>query len=120
MKFCPYCGAELPDETIAFCAECGKALPEKEQQSEQEEKTPPKKKKKPKKTAKKKKQAAAPAEPETPVDDGYDGYYDDVLPEDINAVGQGIDKQLVKKVAALGISAMLIIAACVAIMYMLG
>ena len=54
------------------------------------------------------------------MDDGYDGYYDDVLPEDINAVGQGIDKQLVKKVAALGISAMLIIAACVAIMYMLG
>ena len=48
MKFCPYCGAELLDETIAFCTECGKALPEKEQQSEQEEKIPPKKKKKPK------------------------------------------------------------------------
>lgn len=78
MKFSPYCGTELPDETIAFCTECCKALLEKEQQSEQEEKTPPKKKKKPKKTAKTKMQATTPAEPETPVDDGYDGHYDQV------------------------------------------
>lgn len=121
MKFCPYCGADLPDDAAAFCMECGKAIPEKEQQTEPEAKKPPKKKGKPKKEkrSKKNKQPQVPDEPETPVDDGYDGYYDDVLPEDVDTVGQGIDKQLIKKVAVLGISAMLIIIACVAIMYML-
>ena len=121
MKFCPYCGADLPDDAAAFCMECGKAIPEKEQQTEPEVKKPPKKKEKPKKEkgSKKNKQPQVPDEPETPVDDGYEGYYDDVLPEDADTVGQGIDKQLLKKVAVLGISAILIIIACVAIMYML-
>lgn len=121
MKFCPYSGAKLPDDAAVFCMECGKAVPEKVQQTEVEEKKPPKKKRKPKKAkaSKKEKQSQVPADPETPVDDGYDGYYDDVLPEDVNTVGQGIDKQLIKKVAVLGVSAMLIIIACVAIMYML-
>lgn len=120
MKFWPYCGAELPDNA-AFCMECGKAITEKEQQTELEAKKPPKKKGKPKKEkgSQKNKQPQVPDEPEPPVDDGYDGYYDDVRPEDADTVDQGIDKQLIKKVAVLGISAMLIIIACVAIMYML-
>lgn len=27
MKYCPYCGVRLPDDTASFCGECGKALP---------------------------------------------------------------------------------------------
>ena len=27
MKYCPYCGADIPDDAVSFCAECGKALP---------------------------------------------------------------------------------------------
>ena len=27
MKFCPYCGADLLDENVLFCSNCGKKLP---------------------------------------------------------------------------------------------
>lgn len=27
MKFCPYCGANLFDENVLFCSNCGKKLP---------------------------------------------------------------------------------------------
>ena len=32
------------------------------------------------------------------VDDGYDGYYNDVLPPDTDRVKDGLDKELVKKI----------------------
>ena len=25
MKYCPYCGAALPDSAVSFCPECGKS-----------------------------------------------------------------------------------------------
>ena len=28
MKYCPYCGADLPDGAVTFCMECGNALPD--------------------------------------------------------------------------------------------
>ena len=34
MKYCPYCGADIPDGTVSFCAECGKALPAKKEKPE--------------------------------------------------------------------------------------
>ena len=27
MKYCPYCGADLIEDAVSFCAECGKQLP---------------------------------------------------------------------------------------------
>ena len=54
-----------------------------------------------------------------PEDDGYDGYYDDVLPPDIDRTREGIDKELVKKIVILGVSVLLIISLCVVMMYML-
>ena len=27
MKYCPYCGADLIEDAVSFCAECGKELP---------------------------------------------------------------------------------------------
>ena len=34
MKYCPYCGAGLPDGTVLFCPECGKSLPGEKKKSE--------------------------------------------------------------------------------------
>lgn len=34
MKYCPYCGADIPDGAVSFCAECGKALPAKKEKPE--------------------------------------------------------------------------------------
>ena len=78
------------------------------------------KKEKHKKDAKKKKQ-----EKEIPeimgeaVDDGYDGYYNDVLPPDTDRIKDGLDKELVKKIVALCIGVTVIILMCVALLYIL-
>ena len=130
MKYCPYCGAGFSDGTVSFCTECGKKLPEektvppeaKEQSKKvaKKEKRKKEKKEKHKKDAKKKK-----PEKEIPeimgeaVDDGYDGYYNDVLPPDTDRVKDGLDKELVKKIVALCIGVTVIILMCVALLYIL-
>ena len=130
MKYCPYCGAGFSDGTVSFCSECGKKLPEektvppeaKEQSKKvaKKQKRKKEKKEKHKKDAKKKKQ-----EKEIPeimgeaVDDGYDGYYNDVLPPDTDRVKDGLDKELVKKIVALCIGVTVIILMCVALLYVL-
>ena len=130
MKYCPYCGAGFSDGTVSFCTECGKKLPEektvppeaKEQSKKVAKKQKRKKEKKenPKKDAKKKK-----PEKEIPdvmgeaVDDGYDGYYNDVLPPDTDRVKDGLDKELIKKIVALCIGVTVIILMCVALLYIL-
>ena len=53
------------------------------------------------------------------VDDGYDGYYHDVLPPDTDRVKDGLDKELVKKIVALCIGVTVIILMCVALLYIL-
>ena len=130
MKYCPYCGAGFSDGTVSFCSECGKKLPEektvppeaKEQSKKvaKKQKRKKKKKEKHKKDAKKKK--AAKEIPEImgeAVDDGYDGYYNDVLPPDTDRVKDGLDKELVKKIVALCIGVTVIILMCVALLYIL-
>ena len=130
MKYCPYCGAGFSDGTVSFCSECGKKLPEektvppeaKEQSNKvaNKQKRKKEKKEKHKKDAKKKK-----PEKEIPeimgeaVDDGYDGYYNDVLPPDTDRVKDGLDKELVKKIVALCIGVTVIILMCVALLYIL-
>ena len=130
MKYCPYCGAGFSDGTVSFCSECGKKLPEektvppeaKEQSNKvaKKQKRKKEKKEKHKKDVKKKK-----PEKEIPeimgeaVDDGYDGYYNDVLPPDTDRVKDGLDKELVKKIVALCIGVTVIILMCVALLYIL-
>ena len=130
MKYCPYCGAGFSDGTVSFCSECGKKLPEektvppeaKEQSNKvaKKQKRKKEKKEKHKKDAKKKK-----PEKEIPeimgeaVDDGYDGYYNDVLPPDTDRVKDGLDKELVKKIVALCVGVTVIILVCVALLYVL-
>lgn len=135
MKYCPFCGADLHDGAVSFCPECGKSLqgredatarmPEKKDVPDKSEKK--KKKAKPPKQAKKKKEKRKknPKTKDIPevmgeaVDDGYDGYYNDVLPPDIDRVKDGLDKELVKKVIALCVGVSFIISMCVALLYVL-
>lgn len=53
------------------------------------------------------------------MDDDYDGYYEDILPMDIEREEEGIDRSIVKKVAVLIGGLVFIIGICVALMYLL-
>lgn len=130
MKYCPYCGAGFSDGTVSFCTECGKKLPEektvppeaKEQSKKVTKKQKRKKEKKEKHKKDTKKKKAAKEIPEVmgeAVDDGYDGYYNDVLPPDTDRVKDGLDKELVKKIVALCIGVTVVILMCVALLYIL-
>lgn len=130
MKYCPYCGAGFSDGTVSFCTECGKKLPEEKtvppEAKEQSKKVAKKQKRKKEKKEKHKKDAKKKnPEKEIPevmgeaVDDGYDGYYNDVLPPDTDRVKDGLDKELVKKIVALCIGVTVIILMCVALLYIL-
>ena len=130
MKYCPYCGAGFSDGTVSFCTECGKKLPEEKtvppEAKEQSKKVAKKqmhkkeKKEKHKKDAKKKKpEKEIPEVMGEAVDDGYDGYYNDVLPPDTDRVKDGLDKELVKKIVALCIGVTVVILMCVALLYIL-
>ena len=130
MKYCPYCGAGFSDGTVSFCTECGKKLPEEKtvppeakEQSKKVAKKQKRKKEKKEKDKKDTKKKKAPKEiPEVmgeAVDDGYDGYYNDVLPPDTDRVKDGLDKELVKKIVALCIGVTVVILMCVALLYIL-
>jgi uncharacterized Zn finger protein (UPF0148 family) len=126
MKYCPYCGVTLPDGTVSFCPECGKNLPvmteEREKKHEQPNTVPDMTTKSRKATSKKEKQKAAQAsdaESTDVQDDGYDGYYDDILPADAGKLNEGIDMELVKKICAVTGAMLLIITLCVVAMYLL-
>lgn len=115
MKFCPYCGADLLKEDAVFCVECGAKL----SGGEKREKTKKVNGGKYSKEKKKKQVKTAPVDDTPPVDDGYDGYYDDVLPPDLDREKEGLDKELIKKIVALGVGVVFIIGLCVVMMYVL-
>lgn len=119
MKKCPRCGADLSDGTTSFCPVCGKEAEDFEDRI----KVSKAKKKKPKKNKSKKKQEAKTENiPEVmgePVDDGYDGYYDDVLPPDQDRISEGLDKELIKNIVTLGIGFVVIVGLCIALLCVL-
>ncbi len=110
MKYCPYCGAGVIDGTVSFCAECGKALPAQKQNNKEIDKAESLFKTEVNQTV---------FEVECNADDGYDGYYDDLLPIDDGKVHIGADKELVKKIAILGVSVFAVITLCVLMMCLL-
>lgn len=125
MKYCPFCGAVLPDEKISFCLECGEKLSDFNLHTKAEKpvKKPKKEKKKGKKSKYKKKR-----EPETElfseeqtesVSDNYDGYYDDVTPKDSVMLHQGLDKTMVKKLVSLIGCVIIAITLCVVALVLL-
>lgn len=135
MKFCPYCGADLLKEDAAFCAECGKKLsvaeeaPSPAHKADSQHDAKPSKQKVSKKGSQKRRQpkpkkekVQKPSLPEIegePVEDGYDGYYDDILPPDLDREKEGPDKELIKKIITLTVAVILIIGLCVVMMYVL-
>lgn len=50
-------------------------------------------------------------------DDGYDGYYDDVLPADDGEYRQGLDRKTAKNILYLLIGVIVIVGICVVILY---
>ena len=72
MKYCPYCGADLIEDAVSFCAECGKQLPAGKPQKEKSKEKPEIKKIAKKKKKKPVKKLESSIEDETVVDDGYD------------------------------------------------
>ena len=132
MKYCPNCGAAFADGTASFCSECGKPLAvndtvgehvadtEKTVNANVKGKKKKTKKDKPVKQKKSKKEKKAQKEViDEPVDDGYDGYYNDVLPPDSDRVKEGLDKELIKKIAAVAVGVVFIISMCVVMLYVL-
>lgn len=131
MKYCPYCGAGFNEGTVSFCSDCGKKLPEPKEAEAAGKESPKKvttKKSKPMKEKKEKRKRESKKKKENKdipeivgeaVDDGYDGYYNDVLPPDTDRVKDGLDKELIKKIIALCIGVTVIILMCVALLYVL-
>ena len=131
MKYCPYCGAGFSEGTVSFYSDCGKKLPEPKEAEAAGKESPKKvttkkskpmkkKKEKRKKDSKKKKEKKdIPEIVGEAVDDGYDGYYNDVLPPDTDRVKDGLDKELIKKIVALCVGVTVIILMCVALLYVL-
>ena len=118
MKFCPFCGASVLDDTVSFCSECGKSLSISAKQTEEKgSDTPPHlKKKKPKNSNP---EPPEPSEEVTKAEDGYDGYYDDIVPTDTGKPREGIDWVLMKKIGLIGAAVVIIICLCIAAMYLL-
>lgn len=95
---CRNCGSELPEQDAAVCPVCGN---------------------KRRKYIKKKEKLPIMEVVGEAVDEGYDGYYDDVLPPDADRIEEGVDKRLIKDIILLCIAVVLIIGLCVAMLYVL-
>lgn len=124
MSYCPYCGADLPDGAYSFCAVCGNPLAETERRPTQQKKKPRNPKAGPRKKKKKRSRRGASSERSpkprrNPADEEYDGYYDDILPSDDGEIRQGLDKNMMKRIAGLLVGVLVAIIACVAIMYLI-
>ena len=84
-----------------------------------QKKIPPKGRLK-KKAGKQKRRSEQVKQPEQErQEEGYDGYYNDILPVDEGRLKEGLDQNLIKKIILLSVSALLVVGACVAIMYLL-
>ena len=118
MKYCPYCGTEITDSTVSFCAECGEKL-------ENLQDTQPKKKRKRRffkkradrgvKTEEKASVEEQPDEQAEVQENDYDGYYDDIVPQDSNMIQQTVDKDLIKRLVMVGAGFITVIGICIAV-----
>ena len=121
MKYCPYCGASLPGSAASFCPNCGKPQrkrkkpPQSQPKKKQAKRPPSKKPLRPKQVL--------PTQQSVPVnrmpDDGYDGYYNDVLPIDSSELPEQMDPALVKQIIILLAGAASIIVLAIILMTLL-
>ena len=114
MKFCPYCGASLVGGAVSFCTECGKALPDTSPTAGVEQPERPRR-------PRRKKSGRMPSAPpkRNPMDEHYDGYYDDVPPIDADRIGERADPALVKRIALVILGAVGMIALSMTLMILL-
>lgn len=143
VSFCAECGKALP------VSEKKEEIMEKSNQSEQQGKSKPQQQKKSRRTQKikplhgenvkerevdemserqikpleppksPKQQSESPAVMSSISEDDYDGYYNDILPADEGRFSEGIDRGLVKKIVIIIGMVLLIVGACVMMMYLL-
>ena len=121
MKYCPYCGSELQNSNALFCSECGKRV-----KGSNNEYIPMTESKNKHKFHRKKKELHSERLMQSSdeqadgisskSDDGYDGYYDDVLPSDEGHQQEGLDKELLKKIILLVVGVLVISGICVVFM----
>ena len=141
-KRCPYKAGEIPKRPNRKCARCKVAREPVRgkdrakhlgcdyteagiEQKKAPGKATPKGKAAKQKTGKKRANPASTAQNRTSKPrrnryfDGYDGYYEDVIPVDNGGTRQGVDVTLVKKVSTLVAGVLFVVGACVSIMYFL-
>ena len=117
MNYCPNCGVKLENMQDDHCPACGCVFEESKGKPDKVEKRKPAFHVLRQRLASSKKDEP---EPEiSPVEDGYDGYYEDIQPMDEGRDREGIEPELVKKIAVLATGTLLIIAACVAMIYLI-
>ena len=114
MRYCPYCGAELPGLEISFCAECGKQLPHEIQPQTEAAASPPaadpsrKRKKKP---------ASSRLKRESKKEPGSS--IEGAPTERLSSQSEGMDREMIKKIILLVAGALLLIGLCVVLMTVL-
>ena len=119
MELCPNCSARVKDVAASVCPKCGKALSGSTKKSPgkyAKKKTNKKSKRQKESKKKKQKNESIPEIMGEPVDDGYDGYYNDVLPPDTDRINEGMDKELIKNILVISICTAVIILMCVALL----
>ena len=147
MNYCPYCGTERLSDEAVFCMGCGKKLPNEKTRSKKSEGNKSERKKKQllkqnetedlmelyaeeqtddivyetdiSNNYEEIKQYAPPVRKKRKLVDDYDGYYDDVEPYDKGRVREDNILEIVKKVFIIIIAALMIVAVCVVMMYIL-
>ena len=129
MKYCPYCGASIPDGAVSFCGECGEKLPQspnKRIRKNDRKGGLPKDSKTPILTPEdnhdlsESNEAVNPEQENSdPNDFGYDGYYDDIVPSDTDRTREGFNKELIKKIILVCIGVACIIGISIAAIYFL-
>ena len=125
--FCPECGTRLPTQEEIMAASIDEVVtrpaPEHKSTTPAQSSKPKKRSRQEKKAAKasrKHRQARSVATPEPPSsDEYYDGYYDDVMPPDLDREKDSLDKALVKRIIVLAMCVTIIIFMCVAFLYVL-
>ena len=120
MKYCPYCGASLPGSAASFCPSCGK--PQRKRKPAQPRHTKKQTKHAPSQKPPRPKTEPPAQRADTPrrsTDDGYDGYYDDVLPIDSGEQPDQMDPELVKQIILLVAGAAAIIVLVIILMSLL-
>ena len=138
MRTCPRCGVPVRSARAAYCPECGYSLSkskrtvgkhEIKKESDQHDVGKSEKKRrdtrqtafrKPNRPQKREKAGRIRISPDLERavrDDGYDGYYDDVLPTDDGEYRQGLDRKTAKNILYLLIGVIVVVGICVVILY---